>query len=154
MTPQQLSTLKTVALADIEAATYIANGQDNQLQDWFNAQTTFWTWRSTLTAAMSREALVDGASQLDALTAGKRDTLFKICDGDLAVSKSSVRAAIDDLCGSQALLKSAFLAAEKRICSRAEKALATGTGTNAVPATLGWEGFISGTDVSEIRTAV
>lgn len=153
MTPQQLSTLKTVALADVEAASYIANGQDNQLQDWLNTATTFWVWRSFMTAAMSREALVEGASQLDSLTAGKRESLFRLCDGDLAVYKSTVRAAIDDLCGTQALLKSAFLAAEKRVCSRAEKALATGTGTNAVPATLGWEGVISGTDVSEIRTA-
>lgn len=153
MTPQQLLTLKTAALADATAATYLANGNDTQLQEWFNTEVAFTVWRSVMTAAMSREALVEGASQLDALIAGKRDSLFRLCDGDLAAYKPSVRAAIDDLCGSQALLKAAFATAEKRLATRAEKVLATGTGTNAAPATLTWEGLISGTDVSEIRTA-
>ena len=153
MTPQQLLTLKTFALADQEAAGYIANGQDNQLQDWFNSATTFVVWRSVLTAAMAREALVEGAAQLDALTAGKRDSLFRICDGDLATYKQAVRSAIDDLCGTQSVLKAAFAAAERRFATRAEKCLASGTGTTALPADLGWEGRISGLDASEIRTA-
>lgn len=64
-----------------------------------------------------------------------------------------MRAAIDDLCGSQNTLKAALLAAEKRTCTVAEKVLSTGSGTNASPATLGWEGVLSGNDMSAIREA-
>ena len=47
----------------------------------------------------------------------------------------------------------ALTAAQKRTATRAEKALANGTGTDASPANLGWEGWISGNDASDIRSA-
>ena len=42
LSESQHSALKAVALADQTAAGYIANGNDIQLADWFNAQQT-WT---------------------------------------------------------------------------------------------------------------
>jgi hypothetical protein len=41
----------------------------------------------------------------------------------------------------------------RRLASRAEKALATGTGSTATPASLGFEGAISIADAAAIRTA-
>lgn len=153
LTTTQLSTLKAVALADQTAASYINNGQDSQLADWFNEQTSHVVWRSALTPELARAAIIAGATQLDALTVGKRDSLFWLCSGNLDVANAGVRAAIDDLCGTQATLKAALVAAQKRTAKRAEQILASGTGTTVSPAALGWEGTISGNDASAIREA-
>ena len=151
MTPSQLAVLKTLVLADPTAAAYYANGNDTQLADWLNINTTYVVWRSALTPEMSRMAIVVGAIQLDNLTVGKRDTLLYIAQGNLDVTQLSVRQAIDDLCGSQATLKTALQDAQKRVTTRAEKALATGTGTTAVPALLGWEGVLDQSIGSQLR---
>ena len=153
LTSTQLSTLKAVALADQTASAYITSGNDTGLAEWFNAPTAHVVWRSSMTPEQSRAAIIQGAAQLDALTVGKRDSLFWLASGDLNVSDATVRAAIDDLCGTQNTLKAALLAAEKRTCSVAEKALSSGAGTNTVPAMLGWEGVLSGNDMSAIREA-
>lgn len=153
LTPTQLSTLKALALADQTAAAFIASGNDTALAEWFNTSTAHVVWRSAMTPEQSRAAIIQGAAQLDALTVGKRDSLFWLASGDLNVSDATVRAAIDDLCGTQNTLKAALLAAEKRTCSVAEKALSVGTGTTATPATLGWEGSLSGNDMSAVREA-
>lgn len=153
MTPAQLSTLKSVALADPVAAGYLNAGNDTGLSEWFNQQTTHIVWRSVLTPELARSAIIKGATQLDALTVGKRDSLFYLVSGNLSVTDAAVRASLDDLCGSQNVLKGFVQASCKRQASRAEKALATGTGTDAVPATLGYEGVISGNDASLIREA-
>lgn len=153
MKTAQLSALKALALADVTAAALLQAGNDTGLAEWFNQPTAHIVWRSVMTPDMSRAAILQGATQLDSLTVGKRDSLFWLASGDLNVSDATVRAAIDDLCGTQNTLKAALLSAQKRVCSIAEKALSTGTGTSAVPALLGWEGQISGNDVSEIRMA-
>lgn len=153
MTPAQLSTLKSVALAEPVAAGYLNAGNDTGLSEWFNAATTHVVWRSVLTPELARAAIIKGATQLDALTVGKRDSLFYLVSGNLDASDAAVRASLDDLCGSQNTLKGFVQAACKRLASRAEKALSTGTGTAAAPATLGYEGVISGNDASLIREA-
>ena len=153
LTSTQLSALKAVALADPTAAQYLANGNDNELAYWFNQPQTFVAWRSKLTPEQARSAIIKGATQLDGLTVGKRDSLFYLVSGDLDVSDAAVRTAIDDLCGTQSQLKGYLTAAQKRTTTRAEKVLSAGTGTDASPANLGWEGWLSGNDASAIRMA-
>lgn len=153
LTTVQASTLKAVALADPVAAGYLNAGNDTGLSEWFNQQTTHIVWRSVLTPELARSAIIKGATQLDALTVGKRDSLFYLVSGNLSVTDAAVRASLDDLCGSQNVLKGFVQASCKHQASRAEKALATGTGTDAAPATLGYEGVISGNDASLIREA-
>ena len=153
LSESQHSALKAVALADQTAAGYIANGNDIQLADWFNAQQTWTVWRPALTPALARAAIISAATQLDSLTVGKRDSLFYLVSGDLNPADVAVRTGIDDLCGSQNSLMSALRAAMKRQATRAEKALSTGTGSDASPATLTWDGFISGYDAQNIRNA-
>lgn len=153
LTTVQASTLKAVALADPVAAGYINAGNDTGLSEWFNEMTTHSVWRSVLTPELARAAIIKGAAQLDALTVGKRDSLLYLVSGNLNVADAAVRASLDDLCGSQNILKGFVQAACKRAASRAEKALATGTGSDAAPATLGYEGVISGNDASLIREA-
>lgn len=152
-TAPQCTALLAAANLVPEAAAYVTGGNDSQLADWFNKPHTKTVWRLTLTPEMARAAIVKGAAQLDALTVGKRDTLLYLAQGNLDVSDPNVRAAIDDLCGSQATLKAAFVDAEKRIATIAEAALATGTGTVAVPAYLAWEGQINQGDISGMRGA-
>lgn len=148
----QLSILKASALADPSAAALIASADDIALASWFNEATSHIVWRSVLSPEMARAAIIEGATQLDALTVGKRDSLFWLCSGNLNPSSVSVRAAIDDLCGTQNMLKSALQAAQKRSSTRAEKALASGTGTTASPAVLSYEGLISYGEASTIRS--
>jgi hypothetical protein len=154
-TTQQLQALKVVALADITAAGYIQNAMDQELADWFNADSgTFYAWRSSLRPDQSREAIMVGATQLDALTVGKRDSLLWILSETIDCRVASTRAALDDLCGSQATLKAAIVASTKRTCTRAEQALkVAGTGTSVSPAILGYEGFLSAGEASGVRVA-
>lgn len=153
-TNAQLLTLRAAAMADGTAAGYIATADDQALADWLNAgQPSFYVWRSSLTPDMARTAVVQGATQLDALTAGKRDSLFWLLSESVNPSDASVRAAIDDLCGTQNTLKGALQAALKRTTTRAEKLLASGTGTISVPATLAYEGYLSAAEASGVRVA-
>lgn len=152
MTPQQLTALKTAAIADPEASGYISVADDQALADWFNAdQPTFYVWRSTLSPDKSRTAIVKGVTQLDALTVGKRDSLLWLISENVNPSEAAVRAAVEDLCGAQNTLKGALQAEFKRTATRVETILASGTGTFAAPAKLTYEGFISAADASTVR---
>ena len=156
MTPAQLTTLNALATADQTALGYIDTADDQSLADWLNTvDASFYVYRSVLTPAMARSAIIQGATQLDGLTVGKRDSLFYLASGDLAVSKAGVRAALDDLCGTMNQLKGYIQEACKRTATRAEKALVTsGIGSNASPAVLlGYEGKLSAADASQVRVA-
>jgi len=153
LTQPQMQTLKALALADVTAAGYIAAVDDIALAAWFNATTTHIVWRNSMTTQMSRSAIIAGATQLDALTVGKRDSLLWLCSETLNPSDANVRAALDDLCGTQTTLKTALQAAQKRPATQAEKALATGTGTTASPATLVFDGNLSYGEASSVRVA-
>ena len=154
LTNDQLLALRAAAMADGTAAGYIATADDQALADWLNAgQPSFYVWRSSLTPDMARTAVVQGATQLDALAAGKRDSLFWLLSESVNPSDALVRSAIDDLCGTQNTLKGALQAALKRTTTRAEKLLASGTGTISVPATLSYEGYLSAAEASGVRVA-
>lgn len=152
LTTEQIATLKALALADPTALALIQNVDDIGLAAWFNADTTFVVWRTSMSTGLSRGAIITGATQLDALTAGKRDSLLWLCSETLNPTDPAVRAAIDDLCGTQNTLKAALVSAQKRNATRAEKALATGTGTTAVPGLLVYEGKLSYGEASTVRS--
>lgn len=152
MTPEQYQLLanhiRTNTDPAIVAAFPLRN--DGQIQEWYNLDSAFVVWRSLLTPEQARDAIAggDGLAQLDNLTAGKRDSLLWALSGDTHPTNTAQRTAIEGLCGTQNTLKAAILAAQKRFATRAEAIYATGTGTNAVPGTLGWEGQLSANDVS------
>lgn len=143
LTAPQMTTL----LAHIKIVPAIAScaavANDPCVADYLNAPTAAVAWRSAISPDETRLAIVQGAVQLDNLTAGKRDSLLYLAQGTLKTNDASVRQAIDDLTGTQTTLKNALLAAMKRIASKAEALLATGTGTTASPATLSYEGSVS-----------
>lgn len=145
LTVAQMDTLKVAFLADPLTAV----STDAQIAEaWNQTAASEWiVWRTSISADELRQAIVAGSTQLDALTGGKRDSLLYLASGNLDPSDAAVRAGLDDLCGSQNILKAAIQAAEKRAATRAEKALSVGTGSTASPATLGWEGYLTTQDV-------
>jgi hypothetical protein len=150
LTTAQLATLAADISASAEFAS-LPHSSDGafEIAVAYNLPTSFVVWRTSMTTQMARSAIIAGATQLDALTVGKRDSLLWLCSDTLDPSQASVRAAIDDLCGTQNTLKGALVAAQKRNATRIEKLLATGTGTTASPATMGFEGSVSYGDIKE-----
>ena len=150
----QLAVLKAAILADpvLNAFPNYGDGP-NDIAVLLNKQASpdFVVWQSSLTPERARAAIVSGAEQLDNLTVGKRDALLYLAAGTLDCRVAAVRSAIDNLCGTQNTLKAALVAAQKRLATRAEKILASGTGSDASPATTSFEGWLSASDVQQAR---
>lgn len=151
LTVEQRETILAAVRLDPVLSVYLADGNLSGVADGLNlkASPAFWVWRTSVSPSEWRQAILGGggATQLDALTASKRDSLLWALNDILNPSLAAVRAALDDFCGSQNTLKASILAAEKRTATVAEKILATGTGSEASPATASFEGFIDYTDL-------
>jgi hypothetical protein len=150
LTSAQLATLKAAIIADPTAGPIRTAGDSVTLLAWCNGDSAKVVWRTVMSPAMSRIAIINGATQLDALTVGKRDSLLWLCELDLNPTLPAVRAAIDDLCGSQNTLKSALQAAQKRLASMAEAVFAIGTGTTQSPADIVFEGQVTQDDANKL----
>jgi hypothetical protein len=152
LTPSQLTTLRAAidAETDADLISYRTNGQTPLIAAWYNtpASPTFYVWRKQYTSAQIAAAIDAGITQLDALTASKRDSLLWWAGRDHDASVAQTRTAIDDLTGSQNTLKAALMDGAKRAATRGEKLFATGTGSLASPATTVVDGMISDADIS------
>jgi len=115
------------------------------------ASPAFYVWKTSVSPNELREAVSTAISEVDNLTASKRETLLWFIENTLNASKLSVRTSMNDLTGNQNGLKAALIAAAKRKCSRLEKLLAIGTGSEAVPSTMTYEGYISYQEVLQAR---
>lgn len=148
LTQAQLLVLKNDILADPTLAAWAATGRMAQeIADAYNldASPVWYVWRTSVPSDELYNAIFEtnGGLQLDALTASKRDSLFKLIDRDLNASIPAARANVDDYCGSQNNLKATLQAVQKRNATRAEKLFSSGTGSTASPATMGWEGQLT-----------
>ena len=154
MTPAQLATLGAYIAAANDLKTF-PSGSDAAFEIArllnLTASPEFTVWQHNLTPDLARKAVVTGAMQLDNLTVGKRDTLLYLFQGTLDCTDSVLRTTLDDLCGTQNTLKAAILAATKRLATRFESVFATGTGSDASPATATLEGSVSYQDVQQAR---
>ncbi len=173
LTPAQLATLKT----DIDANTNtipagqpwtgafagmqvknVPNNSDGNaaVAGWYNLATNpaFYAWYFTRSRMDNRRGILNTAgagNQLDALTGGKREALLWCLDDTIEPKLSSVRTTIDDLCGSQNVLKGAILDSFKRLLTNIQKLYATGTGSFASPADGTYEGSVTGAEVEQAR---
>ena len=155
LTPAQFQTLGAYIAADPVLSAYPLNSDGAyEIAAALNlpASPAFYVWRSDYSPEQMRAAIVNGITQLDALTASKRDSLLWLSQGVVNAGLTSSRAAFDDLTGSQNTLKASLLDGAKRAASRAEKVFATGTGTLAAPAVAGWNGSLSYQDVEQARS--
>jgi hypothetical protein len=82
-------------------------------------------------------------------------TLAIYLAGGVAPFLASIRAFFDDIFSGAGgtNTRAALLVLWKRLASRVEQLFATGTGSDAVPATLGFEGPISVNDVEAARNS-
>lgn len=150
MTPEQLSTLRAAVLADQELSAVGRN--DTELARLLNLPTAFVVWRTNVT---KDEIMQNGFDwmQVDNLSIGKARIWEWLFDNDarsINPSKANVRAGIDEAWkGTAAMLavRAAVYLHCKRAATRAEQILGSGTGTDATPVTLGFEGDVSINDI-------
>lgn len=116
------------------------------------ASPAFYVWLTAYTPELKARAIDNGITQVDNLTASKRDTLLWWASRTHDASKPATQSAMSDLCGSQNTLKAALIDGAKRKARVVEKILATGTGSLASPATAGFEGTLTPDDVEQARS--
>jgi hypothetical protein len=154
LTTAQLQALAALVATDSAMAAALAAGQDQAVADWLNAPTAdYYVWRASVPPEEYREAIT--WTEVDSLTVGKAriwEWLTGIGTLPIEPSKAGVRAGIADAFGAPTATRAALLTLAKRLASRAEQALATGTGSTASPGTMGWEGPIAPAEVSYLRT--
>lgn len=148
LTAEQFNVLKAVIIVQPELQSALANGADYVIQGWCNsiANPSFTVWKTTVT---DEEIVVDTAfnwTRVDNLSVGKAriwDWLFRF--GSVDASSTNVRAGIDAVwvgTAADLAVRAAVYSHCKRFATNAEKILATGTGSDAVPGVLTYEGLI------------
>ena len=157
MTLQQLQTLKTAINANPTwAALPMTSGGALVIAEAMNAtaEPAFIVWRSNVTDAEIMQNGFDW-TRVDNLSAGKArvwDWMFRF--GYINPAKANVRAGIDQTWGGTAqdlAVRAAVYTHCKRSATVAEKLFATGTGSDAVPAVMSFEGALSADDVAQAR---
>lgn len=156
MTPAQLTTLKAAILAETAPAfVALRNGNETgQMADWFNVASTFVAWRTNVTRD---EMTAEGFdwTQVDNLTTGQAriwDLLFDNQQRAMNAGDAGKRAGLAECWKGTAakLAVGAFALSKcKRAINRGEKVFATGTGTDASPGVLTFEGQISNGDIAD-----
>ena len=154
LTQAQLTTLKTAILADAAMMVNVNAGNYRAVADALNvaASPAFIVWKTDVSIDEIMRNGMDWA-RVDNLSVGKAriwDWLGRL--GTFDASKSNVRAGIDSAwVGTSADLavRAAVYVHCKRSATVAEKVLATGTGSDAVPATMGFEGQVNERDVED-----
>jgi hypothetical protein len=159
LTTQQLQTLKTAIAADPVLAAKPNNSDGAfDIATAFNLLATpdFVVWKSKV---FQDEITQNGFTwtEVDNLTVGKAriwEWLFDNQDRSFNPSKPNVRAGIAECWSGTAgrlAVQAVVLGHCKRKATRAEKLFSSGTGSDATPATMGYEGNISYQDVQDAR---
>lgn len=160
LTPEQVAALRLVANADPAAVAMMASADDIGLAAWFNEAGTFIVWRTQVaefeyTDDTSGDGTTFSWSVFIARSQGERDGWRALFGrGHCDPSKPNVRQAFDDIFsgGTGGAQRTHMAAISKRAATRAEQALASGTGTSPAPGTLSYEGQINFIDASRIRS--
>lgn len=167
LTVQQLGTLKAAIVAD-NTLNSLPNNTDSNIviAAAFNANASpdFWVWKQSITQNdVLNQVSVDGttfdwasAGGYIARSQGERDAFRQIfMAGAINPSLAKIRAAFDDIfsgSGAGGIANRAHIkAVSRRLAKRGEKLFATGTGSTASPAVLGFEGNITSADVQAAR---
>lgn len=153
---QQL-TLKNSILADpILSALPPSSDSAFQIADVYNQPeaNTWIVWKSFVTQDEIMQNGMDW-TRIDNLSVGKAriwDWMFKNSAQAINPSKANIRAGIDATwvgTASDLAVRAAVYVHCKRQATRLEKILSSGTGSDASPATMGYEGLISYSDVKD-----
>lgn len=159
LTSAQLQTLKTAIDADPVLAAYPQTTDGAyDLANFLNQPdpANFVVWRTSVTWD---EIMLNGMdwARVDNLSVGKAriwDWLFQNSQRACNPTKPNIRAGIDAVwvgTAADLAVRAAVYTHCKRFATRAEKILATGTGSDASPATMGFEGFLTYYDILQAR---
>jgi hypothetical protein len=157
LTAAQLLTLKADILADPVLAAQPMNDDGHfAIAAAYNlAASPVWrVWKSSVTTADCKDVV--NWTEYIGRSVGERGAFeFLLSNGTINPSRSNVRQGIADMfSGAQGqVTRLALLALGKRDATRAEKLFSTGTGSDAVPATMLFEGVLSFADVSQARNS-
>lgn len=159
MTPSQLITLKAAILADPALAAMPMNSDgDYDIATALNLQAspTFTVWRTNVPTAQVGIAM--NSTEVSGLTTANTNRLIVMeaySGGSFNPSILDVQAGFNSVFSGAggALTRAALLVLWKRLALRGEKIFATGAGSDAAPATMGFEGSISPTDVHLARVS-
>lgn len=159
LTTEQKATLKAAILADPVLAAFPA-GSDGayEIAALLNQAATpdFIVWKSSV---LVDEIMRNGMAwdRVDNLTVGKAriwDWMTRL--GTFNASKANIRAGINAAwvgTAADLAVRATIYTHCKRLATKIEKLLAIGTGSDASPATMGFEGAISWQDVEQARTS-
>jgi hypothetical protein len=165
LTPAQLTALKNDILADPELAAH-PNTADGAfaIAEAYSAVAApdFWVWRSSVSQAEIVGVATPAPDNTSwswttyiARSQGERDGWREMFadTGTINPSRPNVRQGLQDIFsgGTGAGQRTHLLAAARRKANRVEKLFATGTGSTASPATMGFEGALSYQDVLSAR---
>lgn len=167
MTAAQLATLKSVILANQTwAALPLTSGAALQIATDLNAVASpdFWVWRSSVSKGeLTNSTSVDGTTfnwtgaGFITRAQGERDAWRELFDqsGNVNASLSQVRQAFSDIFSGATAPAPAnrthLSTVARRKATLAEKSFATGTGSTASPALMGFEGTVTSADVQAAR---
>lgn len=159
LTDAQLLTLKAAILAETNP-TFVqwrdVEGATGMMAEWFNEPSTFVVWKSSVPKNEVGKAFQ--ASALAAITAGNNDKLnnFAAWNETVYPARADQRAFFDDIfsVAAGAQTRANLLALWKRFATRGERIYATGTGSDAAPGSLIFEGRINDAHVVRALTQV
>ena len=148
LTTAQLTVLKSAILAESDPVFvgYRTEGNTGLMAAWFNGASTFTVWRTLVQNSEVGRAFV--ASGLSAMTTANNDRLVSLAlwnPNGVQPFRVDHRQFFDDVFSpvSGATTRAALLALWKRFATRGERLFVTGTGSDAVPGLLVFEGQIT-----------
>jgi hypothetical protein len=159
LTNAQLGILKTAIASDPALAAQPMNSDGNfAIAVAMNilANPVFKVWKTLVTLPeVGDNTVATELAGLTSLNLTRLQTILMFSPGGLNPSLADRRDFFDDVYSGAggAQTRAKLLALWKRSATRAEKLFATGTGSDAVPATLTFEGFLTYQDVELARTS-
>jgi hypothetical protein len=156
LTTAQLQTLKADILADPVLAAHPQNSDGAfAIAAAYNlpASPTWTVWRNGIPTKEIKRAVV--WTEYIARSAGERDAfVLMTSNGVVDAGDANIRQGFLDIFSgpSGATTRAQLTTLSKRTATRAEKLFSTGTGSDASPATLTFEGTLSYQDVEAART--
>lgn len=163
MTPAQLATMKADILANPDLNNQPMNSDGAfEIARLYSlpASPAFYVWRTNVTRSEIYHNTSPEATNWNWITyknqgATEQNAWVQMFMGDQAdFSKDNLRSGIAAIFTGSAQANAQrdhCLAAGKRTCTRIEKLFASGTGSQAVPAKMGFEGTVSYQDVEQAR---
>ena len=154
LTPAQQVTLKAAIIADSQLNAFVPAKAADSIVDLLNqsASPSFTVWKTSVSNELIGNAM-NGTEVigLSALQMQRLQLLSAYSNGTQDPSRADRRAAFDGVFSGAGgtITRPALLALWKRLALRVEKIFATGTGSDASPATLVFEGTVSSGDIRD-----